>query len=149
MYYSVVHCRLTLLLLYASFVCAQNGRAQDEIEAPRIVLLGTGTPNPEPDHSGPSVAVIIGKNAARGSKRLLIGRVSVSDGALHGFTAFRLTSPRLRFMRGHSPRFRLNGGNREAKSQCQNNVAHTGFILTDPEVQNSGNRAQNRNQLVQ
>lgn len=26
----------------------------------RVVLLGTGTPNPEPDHSGPSVAIVSG-----------------------------------------------------------------------------------------
>ena len=43
--------RATLLALLATF-----GWAQD----PRVVLLGTGTPNPEPDHSGPAVAVISG-----------------------------------------------------------------------------------------
>ena len=27
---------------------------------PRVILLGTGTPNPEPENSGPSVAVVVG-----------------------------------------------------------------------------------------
>ena len=29
---------------------------------PRVILLGTGTPNPEPSHSGPAVAIVSGKN---------------------------------------------------------------------------------------
>ncbi len=28
----------------------------------RVILLGTGTPNPEPDHSGPAVAIVSGPN---------------------------------------------------------------------------------------
>ena len=40
---------LLALLLTAAF-------AQDT----RVILLGTGTPNPEPDHSGPAVAVVSG-----------------------------------------------------------------------------------------
>lgn len=39
----------TILLLTA--VLAQD---------PRVILLGTGTPNPQPDHSGPAVAIVNG-----------------------------------------------------------------------------------------
>jgi ribonuclease BN (tRNA processing enzyme) len=28
----------------------------------RVILLGTGTPNPEPDHSGPAVAIVTGQS---------------------------------------------------------------------------------------
>jgi len=43
---------MRLLLLLWCAVCS----AQDT----RVVLLGTGTPNPEPDRSGPSVAIVSG-----------------------------------------------------------------------------------------
>lgn len=42
---------MRLLLLLAALACAP---AQDT----RVVLLGTGTPNPEPDRSGPAVAIV-------------------------------------------------------------------------------------------
>jgi ribonuclease BN (tRNA processing enzyme) len=45
---------LPLLLLLATAACAQDTR---------VILLGTGTPNPEPDHSGPAVAIVSGANA--------------------------------------------------------------------------------------
>jgi hypothetical protein len=64
----------------------------------------------------------------------LISGVSVSNSASGCLMPFRLAFPRLHFMRGHSPGFGLDGGNSEAESQCQNNVAHVASILTDPEV---------------
>jgi ribonuclease Z len=43
--------RLTFVLLMAGAACGQDTR---------VILLGTGTPNPEPDRMGPSVAVVTG-----------------------------------------------------------------------------------------
>jgi ribonuclease BN (tRNA processing enzyme) len=45
------------LLLFTTLLVA-TAVAQD----PRVILLGTGTPNPEPEHSGPAVAVVVGPN---------------------------------------------------------------------------------------
>ncbi len=45
--------RLPILLI--ALICAN---AQDT----RVVLLGTGTPNPEPDRMGPAVAIVSGSN---------------------------------------------------------------------------------------
>src|SRR6185369_3462780 len=42
-----------LTLLLATLAAAQD---------PRVILLGTGTPNPEPGHSGPAVAIVSGPN---------------------------------------------------------------------------------------
>ncbi len=84
--------------------------------------------------------------AARGSKRLLVGCVAVSNWALGGFTALHLILLRFHFVRGCGAGFRINGGNGEAKSQCQNNVAHIASSLTDLAIQNLGNPVQNRNQ---
>jgi len=47
--------RLVLFLIWAA-ACAAVARAQDT----RVILLGTGTPNPEPDRMGPAVAVVTG-----------------------------------------------------------------------------------------
>ena len=47
---------MKILVLFA--LLASASLAQDT----RVILLGTGTPNPEPDHSGPAVAVVSGKS---------------------------------------------------------------------------------------
>ena len=41
------------------FLCAAAALAQDT----RVILLGTGTPNPEPDRMGPAVAIVSGARA--------------------------------------------------------------------------------------
>jgi len=43
-------------LLFLSVLLIVTAAAQDT----RLILLGTGTPNPEPDHSGPAVAIVSG-----------------------------------------------------------------------------------------
>jgi len=48
--------RQSTVLLIALTVMASPASAQGA----RVVLLGTGTPNPEPDRSGPAVAVVVG-----------------------------------------------------------------------------------------
>jgi ribonuclease BN (tRNA processing enzyme) len=45
------------LLLFSTLLAA-TAVAQDA----RVILLGTGTPNPEPEHSGPAVAVVAGQS---------------------------------------------------------------------------------------
>ena len=45
-------------LLLLSSLLISTAIAQDT----RLILLGTGTPNPEPDHSGPAVAVVSGES---------------------------------------------------------------------------------------
>jgi len=50
------------VMVFAAAVAAQNtGRAVTPAAAPRtqLVLLGTGTPNADPDRSGPSLAVVV------------------------------------------------------------------------------------------
>ena len=47
---------MRLLLAFTWIVAAAF--AQDT----RVILLGTGTPNPEPEHSGPAVAIVTGQN---------------------------------------------------------------------------------------
>ncbi len=59
--------RLLTLLLCAVFACNPEGGPRQADEASpvastsrtRVVLLGTGTPNAEPDRSGPSLAVVV------------------------------------------------------------------------------------------
>src|ERR1700723_1415 len=46
------------LFLLCSALLVATAVAQDA----RVILLGTGTPNPEPDHSGPAVAIVTGQN---------------------------------------------------------------------------------------
>lgn len=47
---------MPVLLLSTALVT--TALAQDT----RVILLGTGTPNPEPDHSGPAIAIASGQN---------------------------------------------------------------------------------------
>src|SRR5262249_1390220 len=55
-------------LLTAGFV-ASDCQSTESVQATpnqshmQVVLLGTGTPNPDPDRAGPSVAVIVGEAA--------------------------------------------------------------------------------------
>jgi ribonuclease BN (tRNA processing enzyme) len=50
--------RSLVKLLLLSTLLIWTTAAQDA----RVILLGTGTPNPEPQHSGPAVAVVSGSN---------------------------------------------------------------------------------------
>jgi ribonuclease BN (tRNA processing enzyme) len=46
-----------------SLLGASPVRAQDSTTHTRVVMLGTGTPNPDPDRSGPAVAIVTGGRA--------------------------------------------------------------------------------------
>src|SRR5262245_34664235 len=53
--------RLMSLVVFAPILLA--GVSGASADSTRVVMLGTGTPNPDPDRSGPSVAVISGGRA--------------------------------------------------------------------------------------
>jgi ribonuclease Z len=49
---------MTCKLAFFALLFVSAARPQDT----RVILLGTGTPNPEPAHSGPAVAIVSGAN---------------------------------------------------------------------------------------
>jgi len=54
------------LVLVASAVLPQQPASQppkDRTTRTRVVLLGTGTPVPDPDRSGPATAIVVDNNA--------------------------------------------------------------------------------------
>jgi ribonuclease BN (tRNA processing enzyme) len=53
---------LPLLSMVSLLVAAPSLAAQDSAGA-RVVMLGTGTPNPDPERSGPAVAVVVNGTA--------------------------------------------------------------------------------------
>jgi ribonuclease BN (tRNA processing enzyme) len=60
---SIYNVRVPFVRLILILVCAAAGFGQ-EFRPPdtRVILLGTGTPNPEPDRMGPAVAVVSGEH---------------------------------------------------------------------------------------
>jgi len=52
--------RIAVLLLAAM---SASGAARREPARTRVVMLGTGTPNADPDRSGPAVAIVVGGDA--------------------------------------------------------------------------------------
>ena len=53
---NTIYCFISLLF-FTSFICA-NSFSSNEDGATRVVILGTGTPIPDADRSGPGVAII-------------------------------------------------------------------------------------------
>lgn len=51
--------RFLLLVVLASIAPTAAGSELPDSATTRVVLLGTGTPNPEPDRSGPAVAIVV------------------------------------------------------------------------------------------
>ena len=54
-----MHSRFLLLIVLASIAPTAAGSELPDSATTRVVLLGTGTPNPEPDRSGPAVAIVV------------------------------------------------------------------------------------------
>ena len=54
-----------LTLLRSTAACQEPGNDAEKLRPPRtrVVLLGTGTPVPDPDRSGPATAIVVGDNA--------------------------------------------------------------------------------------
>jgi ribonuclease BN (tRNA processing enzyme) len=52
------------LLLFLLIAISSNAMADNpDLSSTKVVLLGTGTPNPEPDRSGPAVAIVVNDTA--------------------------------------------------------------------------------------
>jgi ribonuclease Z len=47
------------IVLVVAVALLSDARAEPATSATRVVLLGSGTPNPEPDRSGPAVAIVV------------------------------------------------------------------------------------------
>jgi len=54
-----MHSKFLLLVVLASIAPTAAGSELPDSATTRVVLLGTGTPNPEPDRSGPAVAIVV------------------------------------------------------------------------------------------
>jgi len=54
-------CGMTLLVLLG--LLASVGITEGQSSATKVVLLGTGTPRPNPDRSGPATAIVVGDRA--------------------------------------------------------------------------------------
>jgi len=56
-------CLIAGLLATVFNLSVSNSAAKDSTTATRVVLLGTGNPEPDPDRSGPATAIIVNGNA--------------------------------------------------------------------------------------
>ncbi len=52
-----------IILFLFTIISAQSNFAQSKIGKTRIVMLGTGNPNPDPEHSGCSIAIIVNEKS--------------------------------------------------------------------------------------
>ena len=54
---------IIFISLVLMFVVSDYVKSQSEITQTKLILLGTGTPNADPDRSGPSLAIVVGGNS--------------------------------------------------------------------------------------
>ena len=54
---------IIFISLVLMFVGSDYVKSQSEITQTKLILLGTGTPNADPDRSGPSLAIVVGGNS--------------------------------------------------------------------------------------
>ena len=54
----IIFISLVLMFMGSDYV-----KSQSEITQTKLILLGTGTPNADPDRSGPSLAIVVGDNS--------------------------------------------------------------------------------------
>ena len=54
---------IIFISLVLMFVGSDYVKSQSEITQTKLILLGTGTPNADPDRSGPSLAIVVGDNS--------------------------------------------------------------------------------------
>ena len=54
---------IIFISLALMFVGSDYVKSQSEITQTKLILLGTGTPNADPDRSGPSLAIVVGDNS--------------------------------------------------------------------------------------
>lgn len=81
------------LLLFAPAASAQQPVSQPPKEhtaQTKVVLLGTGTPVPDPDHSGPATAIVVGDSAYLvADLHATVGLQHFSAAVIHGSTCAR------------------------------------------------------------
>ncbi len=73
-------------------------RSPEQDSRTRVVLLGTGTPNAEPDRSGPALAVVVGDRAYLVDAGPGVVRRAAAAAAAHGIDALRPSQLDLAFI---------------------------------------------------
>jgi glyoxylase-like metal-dependent hydrolase (beta-lactamase superfamily II) len=61
--YMKQHIGRLFVMLLSAVLCVRNQLAGQTIAKTKIVLLGTGAPAPDPDHSGPATAMVVDDTA--------------------------------------------------------------------------------------
>jgi ribonuclease Z len=88
--------RLSIALAAALFPSIQQAEAQQTIRT-KVVLLGTGTPAPDPDRSGPATAVVVDDVAYIVDLGPGIVRRAKAAATAHGLKALEPTNLRIAF----------------------------------------------------
>jgi ribonuclease BN (tRNA processing enzyme) len=89
--------RLSIALAAALFPSIQQAEAQQTIRT-KVVLLGTGTPAPDPDRSGPATAVVVDDVAYIVDLGPGIVRRAKAAATAHGLKALEPTNLRIAFL---------------------------------------------------
>jgi ribonuclease BN (tRNA processing enzyme) len=89
--------RLSIALAAALFPSIQQAEAQQTIRT-KVVLLGTGTPAPDPDRSGPATAVVVDDVAYIVDLGPGVVRRAKAAATAHGLKALEPTNLRIAFL---------------------------------------------------
>ena len=54
---------IAIVFLVLMFMASDSVKSQSEEKQTQLILLGTGTPNADPERSGPSLAIVVGSNS--------------------------------------------------------------------------------------
>ena len=54
---------IVIVFLVLMFIASDSVKSQSEETQTQLILLGTGTPNADPERSGPSLAIVVGSNS--------------------------------------------------------------------------------------
>ena len=54
---------IAIVFLVLMFMASDSVKSQSEETQTQLILLGTGTPNADPERSGPSLAIVVGSNS--------------------------------------------------------------------------------------
>lgn len=54
---------IVIVFLVLMFMASDSVKSQSEETKTQLILLGTGTPNADPERSGPSLAIVVGSNS--------------------------------------------------------------------------------------
>ena len=81
--------RALMFIFLAASIVADDPLVAQEADDPgaRVVILGTGTPNPDPERSGPAVAVVVGDQAYIVDAGTGVVRRAAAAAQMHGIDA--------------------------------------------------------------